>query len=307
MDDMRIQYQKYTIDIKLEKKIFFENYPTFILRSIMGKQLRHMCCVLKTKRCCECELLSHCIYAQLFETYIQKDTRFLPGRNRASHPYIFQTDVSNRKETDTLSIDLVLLGYAIRYFPYFYYAMYHAGEQGILRERIGYEITNVESNGEPLLICKDTLKTDTTPCLWELDTDVTMKTETYIRIDFKTPFRLKVKGKYVSHFHYTDLMDSIYRRTVILSHLYGENNRDYSDIDLSVFNKPIETDIRWIDQKHYSARQEETLRYGGIIGTAQIKGKFSPFEKSLLKAGELFNTGKNISFGLGRIEVREEG
>jgi len=130
--------------------------------------------------------------------------------------------------------------------------------------------------------------------------------EKQIRIDFKTPYRLKMHGTYVSEFKYPDLIKSIFRRTGILTNLYGVKSGEFSEDDFHVMEKNCEFNLRWIDQKYYSARQEQELIYGGITGSMNINGFFSPFEESLLEAGEIFNIGKNSSFGLGKMEVKKE-
>lgn len=303
---MKIGYQSYQFDLKLNKPVFFHNYPTFLFRSVIGNQLRRMCCVLKTKKCPDCEINRSCVYARLFENFISKDNTFLAGRNKASHPFILRTDVCNQTQTDVIKLDLILIGFAVEYFPYFYHAIQRAGEWGILKDRIKYQVTSVKSGDRELMIDQQTVKTDSDILFWELDVETRGFDNYRLSIDFMTPYRLKIKGKYASRFEYSDLLKSVLRRADILSHLYGKNGTDISNIDITGFTKPMKSRTRWVDQIHYSARQGEKLTYGGVIGNAEIVGEFSVFERSLLRAGELFNIGKNISFGLGKIKVVEE-
>ncbi|MGC8764833.1 MAG: CRISPR system precrRNA processing endoribonuclease RAMP protein Cas6 [Brevinematia bacterium] len=124
------------------------------------------------------------------------------------------------------------------------------------------------------------------------------------KVEFKTPFRLKKNGKYVSNFEASDFLDSAYRRISILNSLYGNGER-LPELKASDRIMIKEKNLFWKDLKYYSSRQKELLKLGGVIGSFVIEGEFTPFEISLLKGAEIFNIGKNVAFGLGRVDVRE--
>jgi len=71
----------------------------------------------------------------------------------------------------------------------------------------------------------------------------------------------------------------------------------------NILEKFEKKNLHWIELKRYSARQKSNMKLGGVVGDLIIKGEFNDFEISLLEFIDLFNIGKNISFGLGKVEV----
>jgi CRISPR/Cas system endoribonuclease Cas6 (RAMP superfamily) len=62
----------------------------------------------------------------------------------------------------------------------------------------------------------------------------------------------------------------------------------------------------WREYTHYSARQKQPMRLGGVTGTMLLSGVFSPYEYALLRFGEIFHAGKNTNFGLGKFAIWEK-
>ena len=60
--------------------------------------------------------------------------------------------------------------------------------------------------------------------------------------------------------------------------------------------------LSWVDEVHYSVRQKNAMKLGGIMGSFKLQGSFTDFELSLLEFGKIANAGKNVSFGLGMMD-----
>jgi len=82
------------IDLKLDfnHAVRVDTYPGFVLRSVLGWQLKRMHCVMRDSPCENCPFSSTCAYAFIFESIIPKTTASLQGRDRASHPFRIWTD-----------------------------------------------------------------------------------------------------------------------------------------------------------------------------------------------------------------------
>lgn len=298
---MKVRYQQYHLRITFENSVTFDVFPTFIMRSMLGLELRKLTCLFKDRKCDNCDLNRQCAYSWLFETPVDKNNEAITGRTRASHPFLFSTDIELSETVKEMNLTLTLIGKGIEYFPYIYHALVKAGESGILKRRTHFKIDSIMVDGKSVVRADNTLITDTPSKTWHLPTGDFKKTE-HLRIDFVTPYRLKKEGKFVSRFEYEDLMRSIARRMKILTALFGDYEVNEEQIEI---NEPdtMEKHLAWRDLSYYSSRQRRQIKLGGVIGVMEFQGEFAAQERAMIEAAELFNIGKNISFGLGAISI----
>lgn len=300
---MELYYNNYTFKISFDVTFVTKHYPPFIVRSVLGNELKKLACVLKGKVCDECQLKYHCAYSFIFETPINKNTEFLLGRNKASHPFRIFSDLLPKRAYPSMDLKLSLFGKGIDYFPYMYFALYRAGEKGLFRERIKYSIDEILE--DDFVINKGFDENLIIPerRLWKFDSNQGEKS-LKLKIYFLSPVRIKLNGKYTHKIGYKDLLLNIFQRVNILSAMYGDKEKISIDLK-SLSEKEEKISLRWIDYERYSARQETEMKLGGAVGHIEVYGNFSMAELSLLKAGEIFGVGKNTSFGFGEIKVEE--
>lgn len=302
---MQVIYLHVNFFLKFERTVFADTNPLFILRSMMGKNLRSMCCISKKSACPECLYNKTCAYSYLFETILPQDNSTLPGRNRGSHPFSFseKQNFNHKKQIETLDFTLTLFGKAIDYLPYIYASFVRAGKDGIFKSRTKFEITKVCCNGKDILIGENKLNTDFECCEWKGGENVfEQHTEKEVLVELRSPLRFKVNGKYTKDFSAVDFMKCLYRRAKTLCQLYGEFD---SDFDEYISDKSItieEKALVWRDSMHYSARQKTAMELGGSVGSFKMKGVFSDFEISLLEFAKIAGAGKNTNFGLGQLD-----
>ncbi len=302
---MQIPYQTYRFTLEFEHKTVLQNFPPFFLRSVIGKELRKVACLFPNSNCTECSLNEKCAYAFLFETPLPKQNLILAGRNHAPHPFVMDMPPLTVRRGKQLEFELILMGKGREYFPYFYYAILKAGEEGLFFQRMPYRIENVFANGESIIKDQQTIVAVNDHHRWGLNNDLISSREHALVIEFVTPFRYKKKGKYQNRINYEELIQAIYSRIYLLAGLYGELNGDLpTKLPPLPFAKKERSTLVWKDYQRYSARQRTVIRLGGIMGTLFVEGKFTPLEMSLLQAGQIFHIGKNAGFGLGKIEVK---
>ncbi|MHB1645865.1 MAG: CRISPR system precrRNA processing endoribonuclease RAMP protein Cas6 [Candidatus Acididesulfobacter diazotrophicus] len=322
-----LEYNRYSFSLVFEKRVAFRSLPSFIFRNNIGFQLRKITCVLKNCECPDCILKASCIYSSVFETPIEKNNGILEGRNKATHPYIVYSGAAAGTAVDRLMLDVVLIGMGVKYFPYILLTMINIGKSGILKERFRFDIDDVICRGVPIMDKANYSCKNAEPEVWDInpvgahDLNASegggLKT---VKINFLTPVRIQHNGKYLSLITYKDLIHAAVRRINILSDFFGggdENSvgRDNGShkgfdgdfVDSITKDKEFNADLKWTDYSRYSARQKQSMKMGGLVGTATVKGLFSEAELSLLKAAELFGIGKNVSFGLGMVEVNANG
>jgi hypothetical protein len=212
------------------------------------------------------------------------------------------------------------MGPAIKYLPYFFYALKKGGESGFGRERVPFKITGVSSGGRSLLVDEETLDTGFENDVWEY-THEDKVVRRNLMVQIGSPFRFKVEGRYTPRFGAKDLALCLHRRARTLCLQYGSyadsgnfdaakgfaDNSGETGYRFSDKWDIIENNLVWRDFTHYSARQGKAMQLGGLMGSLVLAGEFSAYEYALLKFAEIFHAGKNTNFGLGKIAVWEKG
>lgn len=315
---MLIQYNKFSITLKLNNSISFSTNPLFLLRSVLGYQLHSMCCLQKNTNCQSCMYNGNCAYAFIFETILNKTNETLPGRIRGSHPFLLQSNqnISNKTPISEFTFSIILLGKAVEYFPYIFGAFERAGKAGLLKQRTPFLIENLTSliktedniiKKNQLYIEDNEIKNLSTNCLdYESTNNIELTKSGEILVQLLSPLRFKVAGKYTSEFNSRDFMMCLFRRQKTLCSLYGScEDAAFYPADKIQF-EITEKNLTWTDSNHYSARQKNSMELGGLTGTFKLKGTFTQQELDLIHFAKLFNAGKNTNFGLGQIDYWEK-
>lgn len=277
------------IDIKKNPPLLF------VLRSVLGYNLRSITCIAHKNTCQDCMYNQTCAYSYLFETIIPQENKIHSGTNRASHPFVL-TNCSN----DYKEFTITLLGKAVDYLPYIYASFVRAGKYGLFKDRVPYTIENVMISGKSILIDEQTIDMSFDRNEWTINGIKANPAE--ILVELKTPLRFKTKGKYSSDFSAEDFLLCLYRRMKTLCLLYGDFDETNSYIPQKDKIKVAEKNLKWKDNAHYSSRQKSVMELGGVTGTFKLEGEFSDFEIAMLDFAKLFNAGKNTNFGLGQLD-----
>ncbi len=308
---MELRYLQVAFNLHFLQTTYIDTNPLFVMRSMLGKNLRSMCCISKTSVCTECLYNKTCVYSYIFETCLPQQNQTLPGRNKGSHPFSLSVEKLNRQNpVEEYSFVLTLFGKAVDYLPYVYASFVRAGQSGIFKARSRFEILSVIANKKNLLIDQNHLDLVNTPpyiCIDNNKPEQNLKTGE-ILIELKSPLRFKVHGRFSLDFTARDFFNCLYRRAKTLCSLYGEiaENEIEQKYVPSPALKITEKKLKWIDFKHYSARQKTQMELGGIAGSFKIEGEFSEFEIGLLRMNKITGAGKNTNFGLGQIDFWEK-
>lgn len=298
---MNLTYLPARFQLSFASPVYADTPPLFILRSMLGKNLRSMSCIAGQKKCPDCMYNKTCAYAFLFETILPTENEIAPGRDRASHPFVF-TDGSLHSG-DTISeydFTITLLGKACEYLPYIYAAFVRAGRDGLFKSRTSFSVTKVCIGEKNILIDPEHIDTSVPAILWTLNEDLSEKNGE-VTVELKSPLRFKYNGKYGTDFTAQDFMCCLYRRIKTLCSLYGstDNMPEYLH---DKTNAIADKNLSWHDERHYSARQKNAMSLGGVTGTIKLQGAFSAVEQNMLDFSKLFNAGKNTNFGLGQFD-----
>ncbi|MBP5452385.1 MAG: CRISPR system precrRNA processing endoribonuclease RAMP protein Cas6 [Treponema sp.] len=298
---MTLTYLPIRFHLRYTSPAYADTPPLFILRSMLGKNLRSMSCIARQNKCPDCMYNKTCAYAFLFETILSTKNEVAPGRDRASHPFAFTGgSLSSGNTISEYDFTITLFGKACEYLPYIYASFVRAGTEGIYKSRTQFEITKVCIGEKNILIDTDHIDTSIPANIWKINEDLPSKNGEVL-VDLHSPLRFKYGGKYGMDFTAQDFMSCLFRRMKTLCALYGslDSELEYAaGKEIEITDKRLE----WKDNKHYSARQKKEMSLGGVTGTFKLLGTFTALEQNLLDFSKLFNAGKNTNFGLGQFD-----
>jgi len=231
------------------------------------------------------------------------------------HPFIIEPPADNKKhynKGDSLDFNLILIGKAIDYLPYFVYAFEETGRVGLGSNRQGKFIVESVANYDEFFSNSSVIYTGTGNSLkspsniispdnlneliekWENTEEITF--------NFLTPTRIKYRDRYVDYLEFHIFMRTFLRRLSALYYFHcGEELiLDYKElIDRSKMIDMIKSDLHWEDWERYSSRQNEIMKFGGFKGKVTFQGNLKEFIIFIL-LGTYLHVGKNASFGLGK-------
>lgn len=304
---MTLLYLSIHFYLNFEYPVCADTYPVFVLRSILGKNLRKMCCVARSTDCTMCLHTKNCAYAYIFETILPQNNAVQPGRDRAAHPFAFTQNKKIERIGERISsydFTIALFGRALEYLPYIYAAFCRAGKDGLFKSRTPFAVYNVTAKEQSILEDSETIRTDITPCRWNLtdyDTENADNSDSDILVELRSPLRFKTAGRYSVDFDAKSFMLCLFRRMKTLCLLYGDGDSEMrypaDTMQLSICDR----NIFWQDFSHFSARQKYAMELGGALGTFRLHGRFTGLDRALLDFSKIANAGKNPNFGLGQI------
>lgn len=134
---------------------------------------------------------------------------------------------------------------------------------------------------------------------------------TSIQINLISPLRVKSRGALTSpeELTFATIVGATLRRisTLWQTCTGTEPKLPYRELNQAAqLVTQTDAELRWYEQMRYSGRQHRHLLIGGISGQVTYQSSdnapLAPF-LPILKLGEVLHIGKQVSFGLGRIEV----
>ena len=127
-----------------------------------------------------------------------------------------------------------------------------------------------------------------------------------VSLTLETPLRLKFKSQIRATLPFHVLVRAMLRRVSSLYNVWdgGEPALDYKGLIERADRVRIRHNgLKWFDWKRYSNRQEKKMFMGGLVGSVTYEGGLDEY-LPLLEFSEKAHLGKNTSFGLGKIRVK---
>ena len=308
-----IHYQTYHFDCAWTSRAFMPSYWGSALRGGMGKWLKKATCALRHNQCSGCAIRNTCAYGYIFETESTTPAK-KQSVNARPHPIVLQLPYPSNfstKEGDHFLFSIVLIDKAQTFLPHIIYSITKLGkEDGIgAKTNHGYgrfEICSISTDKHILYKKEDgELTLAGQPKALEL-TNGSHKPVTKMVIEFRTPFRVKYKGKFSYRIPFHLLVRTALRRVSTLETFYGPGEPDLDYLGLINAAHDVLTtkeDLKWHEVPRFSSRQKQKMMIGGVVGQAAYEGEnLAPFAP-LLQYCETVHLGKQTFFGLGRIRI----
>jgi len=317
---MHIPYQKFTLIIKALDELHLPYYKGSTFRGGFGNIFRRIVCALKRQDCSDCMLKSRCIYAYVFETPPPANASIMNMHKyeKIPHPFVIEPPEVDSKlkikgsevyePGSILNFNLILIGKAIDYLPYFIYTFDELGRVGIGKGRGRYRLQEVRLDDNSLVYSEEDklIRQSEISLIGIPDFMPSDKIES-ITLRFMTPIRIKYNRDLVVKPEFHILIRNLLRRLGLLYYFHCGNQEpswNHREIIEHAMNISItSSSLKWLDWERYSSRQDTRMRLGGIVGEITYTGNLEPFIP-ILEAGEILHAGKNTGFGLGRYEIK---
>ncbi|MFH1096469.1 MAG: CRISPR system precrRNA processing endoribonuclease RAMP protein Cas6 [Candidatus Desantisbacteria bacterium] len=288
------------------------------LRGGFGTAFKRVVCALRDRLCHECILKEKCVYSYVFETPPPANTAMMRKYEAAPHPFVIEPPPEKRqgyKHGDTITFNLILIGKAIDYLPYFIYTFEELGRIGIGKGRGRFELQGVNCEGKTIYDSKGKTLNSFNPSTLlnfqpsTLNSQFSTPNPQPLTLNFLTPCRIIYNGCLTKDLEFHILVRNLLRRIALLSYFHcgGDTSQiDFRGIIEQAEQIKIESfdraTLQWYDWERYSARQDTRMKMGGFVGKITFEGNIEPF-MPLIQAGEILHVGKGTSFGLGRYEI----
>ncbi len=291
--------------LKTQNSFSLPPFKGATFRGTFGHQLKRVICIQRGTECAQCALRQQCPYPYLFASTNQQNEEIL-------RPFILKPPLSRKQfflANKKLYFQLVLVGKAIDYLPYFIYTFIRMGERGIGRDRGRYALQNVLSidlHGKKYPIYDSetgTLQSEI-PRI-QLDA-IKTKLLPQIALQFLTPTQIKQNGKISKVPDFPLLIKAILRRYHRLRYAHGDGQREQFAIDWEAASRieVVKEEVQYQRFKRYSNRQGRPVPMEGFVGKLVFRGNLTPFYP-WLKIGEYLHVGKGATFGMGWYRVLE--
>ena len=305
------------------------------LRGGFGNAFRKLVCVDLRWECAECTLRCTCPYTIVFNPFIPPDALQFTGNQNIPRPFVVKPPLATQTRYapgEPLVFDLVIVGKAIDYLPYFIVTFRELGASGFGLNRARVQLaqaqgiapdgvaTTVYDSGSNLVRPAQPM---TMPigltCATEerslhrrppLEGD---EEEERVTLAFLTPTTLKVgstvdrPGEIVRRPAFHHILKRLRDRVNALATFYGTGplSIDFKGLGEAAERVATAEDLTcWVERSRFSRRREVAHDLSGFTGRVTFRGHLAPFWP-LLRIGEYVHVGKNAVFGNGwfRIEI----
>ncbi|GAB6158204.1 CRISPR system precrRNA processing endoribonuclease RAMP protein Cas6 [Desulfotomaculum varum] len=313
----RFKLVKYEVVLKAGAAgLVLPPYKGSTLRGGFGSAFQRIACAQRNNICKNCLLKISCPYVYIFETTPPPGGQALRNYESIPRPFILEPPLdtkTNYAPGEQLTFNLILVGKAIEYLPYFIVSFKELGRNGMGKGRKEFTLQEIRAvnplTGQTKAIYAepDYLIKPHRFAITGSDFKATGFTRPgKLTINYKTMTRLKFADEYVERIEFHILIRNLLRRISSLAYFHHdwEIEADFAGlIERAGQVEIIKDNTRWVDWERYSSRQDNKINLGGVVGEVTYQGDIEEF-LPLLLLGQYIHVGKAAVFGMGWYEVQ---
>jgi hypothetical protein len=306
---------RYRVTFEALEPLDLPGYLGSTLRGAFGHAFRAVACPVP--RGTDCPIPSQCPYHLIFETSPPPGSDALRTHEEIPRPFVISpvnsaNDADGSRQTfrpgDEVSFELVLIGRAQEFFPYFVVALREVDRMG--RARRAVELQRIDALGagadQPRAVyaASENLVRGSAASIG-LEDCSGQPPNGAVTIEFLTQTRLKHEGRFVRTPEFQILFRRLLGRLSSLSrfHCGAPLEVDFRGlIDEAASIRLAQDNTKWTKWQRYSSRQDRRMEWEGIVGCATYQGDFAPFWK-YLAFGQFTHCGRSATFGLGHYRL----
>jgi len=308
---------RYRFDLEAVDPLHLSAYPGRTLRGGFGHAFKKMVCAQTDWRACTpCRRGNACPYGYIFEPTLPADSPVFPGMHEVTPPFIIDAAQIRQQfyqPGEQLAFEVVLVGRADTYLPYFLLAFQELGRMGLGHPPGRYVVQRISAvhpwqSVEELIY--DGVNLRVGECnLRVREPDITTRAELLstrqVTLHFLTPTRIKHRQQFVTVPAFHVLVRALLRRisTLAAVHCGAAWDADVHRLIAAAEAVAIrEQALDWAVQGRFSGRQQQRLDLSGLVGSITYAGNLEPF-RPLLTLGALVHVGKAAVLGHGKYRV----
>jgi hypothetical protein len=301
-----LNFQRYHFNFVLENPLRLDFYSGSLLRGVFGKSLRYISCMTKMKSCADCALYRSCPYPAIFETPPPLQHN-LQKFSQIPNPYLIEPPPLGGKiyqTGETIRFSMVLIGTAISQLPLIIFAWQRAFALGVGKYNSTARLINVELAGQSSSVIYDAQQ-DNAVQAHPVFSPPPLAASDNITLHFITPLHLQKQGKVLADdMTAKDLLMALIRRYYLLQEFHGQHYQppDFSQLAEHAQSITCEKKLTWCHLQRYSSRQQQKMRFDGVLGSINLTGELQPF-LPMLQAGQWLHIGNKTSFGMGHYAI----
>lgn len=306
---------RYRFELEALDDLRMPAYQGSTFRGGLGHALKRLVCGAPDSRdCAPCARRGDCPYGYLFAASAPPDTPGLHGLHEIPPPFVIEAPAGEPRRYrpgERLGFELVLIGRAIGYLPYFLMSFEELGRAGVGRPAGRYALRGVYAcppwGAEQQIFDGAEVRPAADPgASWpELAARAELLPGDRLTLRFLTPTRLKYQRGYVERPEFHMLLRALLRRLSALALFHcGERWPGDPRALIAAAEQVRIADARlgWADWERFSGRQRRRIQLGGFAGEISYAGDLAPF-REYLALGALVHVGKAAVFGHGRYVI----
>lgn len=308
---------RYRFDLEAVDQLHLPAYQGSTFRGGFGHSFKQIACFqLDWRACTPCARGNSCPYGYIFESTAPAEGPQFHHLHEIAPPFVIEAPSGAPRvyrAGDRLGFELVLVGRAIGYLPYFLLAFQELGRTGIGHPAGRYALQRISAlhpwSGEQSLVYDGVDVRLGGPDLsvsWaEAAAQAALLPDDALTLRFLTPTRLKYQQAFVAQPPFHVLLRALLRRisTLALFHCGAAWPGDPRALIAAAERVEMSgASLAWVDWGRYSGRQHQRVELGGFVGEISYCGELAPFREFLL-LGALVHVGKAAVFGHGRYQL----